>query len=124
MNPVKPNFLACVVGLLLTAFMGMWLYNRVTKLLGELAGAATVGEAQQSAFSLVAHIVGGGSVLVPVVAGLVAWGIKLLDEQPEPGPTVPADVHRRIVELILADGRQTVAETEGLAATLEHGAGR
>ena len=120
MNPVKPNFLACVVGLLLTAFMGMWLYNRVTKLLGELAGAATVGEAQQSAYALVGHIVGGGSVLVPVVAGIVAWGIKLLDEQPEPGPTVPADVHRQIVELILAEGRHTVAQ----AATLEHGAGR
>ena len=119
MNPVKPNFLACVVGLLLTALMGMWLYSRVTKLLGELAGASTVGEAQQSAFSLVAHIVGGGSVLVPVVAGLVAWGIKLLDEKPEPGPTVPADVHGRIVELILADGRNTVAQAEGLAATLE-----
>ena len=118
MNPVKPNFLACVAGLLIVGFMALWLYSRVTELLGQLSAAATVGEAQQAAFGLLGHVVGGGSLLVPVVSGLVAWGIKLLDEKPEPGPTVPADVHGRVIEMVLQGGRDVDA-AERLARDIE-----
>lgn len=118
MNPIKPNFLACVVGLLAVGLMSLWLYARVTTLLAALSAAETVGEAQQAAVALLSHIIGGGSILVPVVSGLVAWGIKLLDEHPEPGATVPADVHQGVVEMLLADAR-TTADAERLAHDVE-----
>lgn len=119
MNPIKPNFLCCLFGLLLVGLLAMWLYSSVTDTLKALMTAATVGEAQRAALSLMGHVVGGGSLLVPVVSGIVAWGIKLLDERPEPGPTVPADMHRQVIELVLADGRQVVDQTRRLAGDVE-----
>lgn len=115
MSPIKPNFLCCLFALLIVGLLAMWLYSSVTDTLKELMTAETVGEAQRAALALMGHVVGGGSLLVPVVSGIVAWGIKLLDERPEPGPTVPADMHGEIVKTMLADGRRIADETARLA---------
>lgn len=115
-NPLKPNFCVCVAGLLATGVMGCWLYARVTKLLGELSGAETVGQAQDAAIGLLAHIVGGGSLLLPITSGLVAWGIKLLDERPPDQPMVPANV---VLAMIDAQGAAAVAGATRLADDLE-----
>ena len=115
-NPIKPNFCVCVAGLLLVGVMGCWLYARVTKLLGDLSGATTVGQAQEAAVGLLAHMIGGGSLLFPITSGLVAWGIKLLDERPPDEPTVPASVMLAFIE---GQGAAAVAGATRLADDLE-----
>ena len=36
------------------------------------------------------------------IAGLVSWGIKLLDERGDPEPEMPASTHERVIAAVLA----------------------
>lgn len=108
--PVKPNLIA-----LAAAIVGIvWLCAHaslrvVEKSLPTLVGSDIADEVRASALHLLATTV-GMSFASLALAGLVSWGIKLLDEReepPPPAPTVPASTHEAVVAaLTRADDRR------------------
>ena len=88
MAPLKPNLIAIVLGLLALAWMGLQLYNDINHLLTQISEATEVGEVQKAAYSVIGHLVSGGSIIGSIAAALALFGVKLLDERGE--STVPA----------------------------------
>ena len=63
-----------------------------------LAGDIAKGDVQGALIQLLLHII-GGQLLLPIIAGLVAMGVKLLDEKPDAAPaTVPAATHEKALD--------------------------
>ena len=92
-NPLKPNLLAVLLALCWLAWLGKDLYDGIIGAMQALTNAPESPTAHLEAMNtLLLHLV-GASVFMPIIAGLVAFGVKLLDEKPEPQPTVPATTH-------------------------------
>ena len=129
MNPIKPNLWFVVAALVTLGFMSKALYQGaleiIPQVLGQpeavaaaegedgnkgatLAGDIAKGDVQGALIQLLLHII-GGQLLLPIIAGLVAMGVKLLDEKPEPAEgTVPKSTHERLVDKIEAADRAAV----------------
>ena len=117
MAPLKPN-----VVLLAGAIVALvWLCVRATTgvvadTLPTLLASEIADEVRASALHLLG-VVAGMQFASLAIAGLVSWGIKLLDEReepppPEPPPSVPAATHEAVVAALTRDrdGDQTVLD--------------
>ena len=113
----KPNLALVLVALLCMAWISKELYagalDIIPQVLGTaaaedapeggstLAGDIAAGDVKGALIQLLLHII-GGQLLLPIVAGLVAMGVKLLDEKPADKPTVPASTHEHTTGLLMA----------------------
>ena len=105
MNPLKPNLCIVVIALLAMAWIGykvyVGLFDAIPTLLNPDAGT---GDVKDGIIQILLHLL-TGTLLIPIAGGLVAMGVKLLDEGPaEPG--VPASTHENLVKDAIAAGHQ------------------
>lgn len=130
-GPIKPNLICVVLALLAMAWLSVGLYEGALDVVplvlggsaeadgaadgggGTLAADIAEGDTRGALIQLLLHII-GGQLLLPVVAGLVAMGVKLLDEKPADAPPVPAATHERVVADLLA--AQRAADDRAVAA--------
>lgn len=86
----------------------------VEQALPKLLTSGIADEVRTAALHLLATVA-GVAVANIAIAGLVSWGIKLLDDRADPEPTMPAATHERVVARILA-AQGGEAELRGLEA--------
>lgn len=120
--PIKPNLIALggaivsVVWICVAATIGI-----VRDTLPPLLASEVADEVRTAALHLLATVAGLNFAGL-ALAGLVSWGIKLLDETaptPADEPTVPAATHERVVAALTRaarDDEAAVADIEAEAA--------
>ena len=104
MVPIKPNVLVlagAIVGVV--AICARVTTTVVNTTLPTLLTSEVADEVRTSALHLVG-VTAGLSWASVALAGLVSWGIRLLDETGDPPPTVPASTHEMVVAALTSDG--------------------
>lgn len=114
--PVKPNVWALAAAIVVLVYLCIEAQTGVlASALPALMESKIADEVRTAALHLLG-VVAGMQFATIGIAGLVSWGIKLLDEL-EPEPTVPATTHERVVAEIMAGRR--AAEQRLLALEAE-----
>ena len=119
--PVKPNVLA-LGGLIVGV---VWVCAHVTlEVVGRTLPTLLTSDVADEVRTAALHLVGvtaGLSWASVALAGLISWGIRLLDESEDPPPappTVPASTHEAVVAALtrtLRDDQAAVAAVEAEA---------
>ena len=114
---VKPNFVVVVVALCFMGYLVFELYDNIAEIFKGMAEAETTDKMWESMATLFGHLL-VGSLIMPIVTGFVAMGIKLLDEKPENGQTMPVTAHEKSMEM-LAHNNALAEAAAKLQATKE-----
>lgn len=116
--PIKPNVVA--LGGLVVAVV--WVCAHVTlEVVGRTLPTLLESDVADEVRTAALHLVGvtaGLSWASVALAGLISWGIRLLDESGEPPPTVPASTHEAVVAALtrtIRDDQAAVAAVEAEA---------
>lgn len=102
--PVKPNVWALAAAICAVVYVCV---EAQTGIIGETLPVLLESEIADEVRTAALHLLGviaGMQFAAIALAGLVSWGIKLLDESGEPEPTMPASTHEHVVARILAHG--------------------